>query len=166
MSRGRSPDPQDGSEAALGICRPTRCGGFTLVEILIVVSILGILAAMVVPRFQNHASTAEIASLQTNLRLMRIMIEQYQATHGEFPDTIQSTWFAGGIPDHPQNNFGVPAVQVEAKPASSDPANKMLLANSPGAYWYNSANGSVRARVLRQTTMAKTNALYDEVNGN
>ncbi len=139
-------------------------GGFTLVEMLIVMMILAVLAALVVPRFQNHSSDAEVAALRSNLRAMRVMLQQYHATHGAWPADIDATWFAGGTPDHPQNSFEIPAVQVADQPNRTEPAGRILTKSVGGAYWYNRGNGRVRARVARQATMAETNALYAQVN--
>lgn len=50
---------------------PPRQRGFTLVELLIVVIILGMLAAMVVPRFSNAASDTKVGALPGNLSLVR-----------------------------------------------------------------------------------------------
>src|SRR5207253_5895735 len=62
-----------------------RRGGFTLVEILIVVVILGILAAIVVPQFANARGSTSDTALKDNLRWMRSAILLYQAEHGGFP---------------------------------------------------------------------------------
>ena len=60
--------------------------GFTLVEILIVVVILGILAAIVVPQFTNASETARASSLTTQLQSIRSQLELYQLQHnGEYP---------------------------------------------------------------------------------
>ena len=59
--------------------------GFSLIEILIVVAILGILAAIVVPTFQNNAKQAAEAAIKSNLRLMRSTIELYAAKNNDVP---------------------------------------------------------------------------------
>jgi general secretion pathway protein G len=59
--------------------------GFTLIEILIVVVILGILAAVVIPQFTNAADDASVASARTQLQTMRSQIELYRAQNGSYP---------------------------------------------------------------------------------
>lgn len=58
---------------------------FSLVEFLIVVAILGILAAIVVPQFQSNAQRAKAAAAMDNLRILRNQIELYAARHGGVP---------------------------------------------------------------------------------
>jgi general secretion pathway protein G len=62
-----------------------RRSAFTLVEILIVVVILGILAAIVLPQFANARGNSADNALKDNLRWMRSAILLYQAEHGTFP---------------------------------------------------------------------------------
>jgi general secretion pathway protein G len=62
--------------------------GFTLVEILIVVVILGILAAIVVPQFTNASESATISSLESQLQTIRGQLELYkiQESPHAYPD--------------------------------------------------------------------------------
>ena len=57
--------------------------GFTLVEILIVVVILGILAAVVIPQFTEASTEAKTSSLCTDLQMMRSQIELYKIQHND-----------------------------------------------------------------------------------
>ena len=59
--------------------------GFTLVEILIVVIILGILAAIVIPQFTNASSDARKNSVASPLQPMRGQIELFKIQHGDVP---------------------------------------------------------------------------------
>jgi len=59
--------------------------GFTLIEILIVVVILWILAAVIIPQFTNAADDASISSARTQLQTMRSQIELYRAQRGAYP---------------------------------------------------------------------------------
>lgn len=54
---------------------------FTLIELLIVVLILGILAAITIPRFGNASDEAKEAVLVSNLAVMRQAIEMYRVQH-------------------------------------------------------------------------------------
>lgn len=58
---------------------------FTFVEILIVVAILGILAAMVLPTLQGHIQRAKESAAKDNLRILRNTIEVYAARHNGVP---------------------------------------------------------------------------------
>ena len=63
-----------------------RAGGFSLVEILIVVVILGVLAAMVVPQFSSAASASRENSAKMDLFRVREQLEIYKQQHnGEYP---------------------------------------------------------------------------------
>jgi len=57
--------------------------GFTLVEILIVVIILGILAAIVIPQFTEASGEARISNLMTNLQTIRSQLLLYKTQHLE-----------------------------------------------------------------------------------
>jgi len=64
---------------------------FTLVEVLIVVAILGILAAIVVPQFQSQSQLAKEAAAKDNLRVLRNTIELYATQHNEMPPGYYNT---------------------------------------------------------------------------
>lgn len=57
--------------------------GFTLVEILIVVVILGILAAIVIPQFTDASTEAKTSSLCSDLQTVRSQIELYKIQHND-----------------------------------------------------------------------------------
>lgn len=66
--------------------------GFTLVEILIVVVILGILAAIVIPQFTNASEEARSSSITAQLQSIRSQLELYQVQHnGDYP-TLAQLW--------------------------------------------------------------------------
>jgi len=65
--------------------------GFTLVELLIVVIILALLAAIVVPQFASSTEDAKVSSLDTTLTNVRSAVDLYYQQHGSYPSaTIAS----------------------------------------------------------------------------
>jgi prepilin-type N-terminal cleavage/methylation domain-containing protein len=69
--------------------------GFSLVELVIVVALLGIMAAIIVPQFQNQSTNAKEAVAKEGLRILRGAIELYTAQHSGIPP--------GYTNDDPQN---------------------------------------------------------------
>lgn len=63
--------------------------GFTLIEMMIVVSILSILATMALPSFQKSLVRAKETNLRRTLFILRDTIDQYFADHGRYPDSLQ-----------------------------------------------------------------------------
>ena len=57
--------------------RPTRTGGFTLVEIMIVVAIIGLLASIAVPNFVKARTTAQMNACISNLRQIDGAVQQW-----------------------------------------------------------------------------------------
>jgi len=66
-----------------------RLSGFTLVELLVVMAIIGILTAIAVPQLAKTPVRAREAALKENLYTFRTCIDQYFADKGHYPESLQ-----------------------------------------------------------------------------
>lgn len=126
---------------------------FTLVELLIVVVILGILAAVVIPQFSDASTDAKFSSLGTNLATVRGQIELYKLQHSGLYPTDKTT-FSDQMtkktkPDGTVDAAGTLGPYLQRIP--NNPYNNLndIEANGTGAgttgWWYDNATGGFTA---------------------
>jgi len=63
--------------------------GFTLIELIVVMSIVALLLTIAVPRYFHSTDKAKEAVLREDLTQMRIAIDQYHADRGKYPDSLE-----------------------------------------------------------------------------
>ncbi|MFO0773276.1 MAG: prepilin-type N-terminal cleavage/methylation domain-containing protein [Nitrospiraceae bacterium] len=69
--------------------------GFTLIELMTVVSILGILATLAVPSYQATVTKAREAALRQDLFTLRDVLDQHRADQGKYPSSLADLLKAG-----------------------------------------------------------------------
>ena len=96
--------------------------GFTLIELMIVVSIIGILAAIAAPNYQWGIIRAKEAVLRETLYTFRTTIDQFNADQGKYPDSLQELADKKYLHDIPTDPFtkSKDSWQVIAPPAPTD----------------------------------------------
>jgi type II secretion system protein G len=67
-----------------------RVGGFTLVELLIVIIIISVLAAIAVPKFASQVRRSKESGLRANLRIVRQALSRFREDCGVWPDDINA----------------------------------------------------------------------------
>jgi prepilin-type N-terminal cleavage/methylation domain-containing protein len=67
--------------------------GFTLIELMIVVAIIGILAAIAIPNFMNYQCKAKQSEAKSNLGNIRTAQEAYYAEHDAYATTLSDAGF-------------------------------------------------------------------------
>ncbi|HYE63906.1 MAG TPA: prepilin-type N-terminal cleavage/methylation domain-containing protein [Phycisphaerales bacterium] len=131
---------------------------FTLVEILIVVVILGILAAIVVPQFTNATQDAQQGNLRAQLKSLQNQIELYKARTNSYP-TLAQLNANPTDPDDGTSGWGILIDGDYIKKAPKNPAapsavqHVVAAAAGAGAGWhYNEADGTLGATFYDEAT--------------
>jgi len=149
---------------------PRPCSkGFTLVELLIVVAIIALLAAVLIPRLGDSSADAKDAVLYENLQRLRHQIELFRVDHdgnvpgfagedaheqmlkytdiaGALSDTPSAThrygpYFANGMPENPFN--GGTAWKTSADPSGETPDADLTEGGQVVGWFYDPAAGVV-----------------------
>src|SRR5215467_10645621 len=78
--------------------------GWTLIELMVVLSLILILTSLAMTQYRNSIQSAKEAALHNDLFLMRDAIDQYYADKGKYPDsldTLVSEHYIRAIPNDP-----------------------------------------------------------------
>ncbi|MCC6422668.1 MAG: prepilin-type N-terminal cleavage/methylation domain-containing protein [Phycisphaerales bacterium] len=120
--------------------------GFTLVEILIVVIILGILAAIVIPQFSNASSDARRSSVVSQLQTLRSQIELFKLQHGDVPPQLITTGWSvlTGTTTYGGTTFGPYMQTTPVNPLAH--SSTVAAAAAANVGWvYNETTGAISA---------------------
>ncbi len=98
--------------------------GWTLIELLIVITLVMILAAMALTQYRGSIISAQEAALKSDLFLMRDAIDQYYADKGRYPESLQtlvSESYLRAIPPDPFTRSADTwqTINAEPEPGSS-----------------------------------------------
>lgn len=96
--------------------------GFTLIELIVVMAIVGLLASIAAPRYFGSLDKARENTLRTSLNVMRDAIDQFMADQGRYPDSLEhlvQTRYLRELPEDPLTGRRDSWQMLAAKPGSA-----------------------------------------------
>lgn len=87
------------------VLRASKHLGFTLVELLVVMTIISILLTVAVPRYMSSVENAKEAALKTSLARLREAIDQYHSDKGQYPASLETLVESGYMRAMPVDPF-------------------------------------------------------------
>ena len=119
--------------------------GFTLIELMIVVAIIGILAAIAIPQYQNYVGRSNVAAAVQTLSSNKTGLENYVLDNGFFPDgetaekaatgSVEDGDYVAAVPDQTQSGLGI-------VPSTIGPIKLKTEAKGAGKMQIKFANGN------------------------
>jgi len=138
-----------------------RSGGFSLIEILIVVIIMAIIAAIVLPQYHGITAQAGQSTLKENLAIIRAQLQMYRNQHEGFPHAnsfaAEMTYFTDISGNWSETRDGEHAYgpYLERMPMNTLTSNRGVRGVTGAAstfsppavnagWWYNESTGEIR----------------------
>ena len=109
--------------------------GFTLIELIVVMAIVGLLASIAAPRYFRSVERARENTLRTSLNVMRNSLDQFAADKGRYPETLAELVeqrYLRSLPEDPLTSSASTWVAV-APPADTGVAGKVFDIRSGAA---------------------------------
>lgn len=113
--------------------------GFTLLELMVVMALIVVIAAMAMAGYRNSVTLAQEAVLREDLFRMRDAIDQYYADKNKYPATLDALVSEGYLRALPEDPFTRSSATWQEEPAEPDASNPNA---EPGVY--NVRSGSDR----------------------
>lgn len=122
--------------SALHSSRPARgrAGGFTLIELLLVLVILGILAAIVIPKFAGRTEQARVAAAKTQISSFETALDAFNVDNGYYPKGRNGLEDLVQQPSDAQNWHGPYLNSIPKDPWNHDYIYQCPGSHNPSSY--------------------------------
>jgi general secretion pathway protein G len=112
----------------MAMAKSVREAGFTLLELIVVIAIMGILWGIALPNYRNSVIQAKEAVLRENLYRLRDTIDHYHADKGKYPESLQALVDAGYLRELPRDPITTSTewTQVPAEAEADDPLSTQV----------------------------------------
>jgi general secretion pathway protein G len=124
---------------------PQKSGGFTLIEIMVVVIVIGILAATIIPQFMGTTHDAKVSSAKANIAELESALERFNVHTDHYPSTEEGLKVLVEAPAGDQKRWRGPYIKM----LRSDPWGNPYQYRRPGAHhptsfdlWSRGADGA------------------------
>ena len=109
------------------LTRPRSAGGFTLIELMVVLALISVLAAMGVAQYRNAVRRTQEAVLSEDLFRMRDAIDQYYADKAKYPASLDAMVTDGYLRSVPKDPITNSTDTWQTVPSEPDPANPTVV---------------------------------------